>query len=113
MKGSSMTKLEKVLKFIRQDGKPESKKNYNFTWRQFIKTMKCTYPCTETNYLSMLVNAQYVVKTGRGYYHVAILPGYGMSYSQLKRESSTNWNSDQWQFKTVKEVARVLSRENR
>lgn len=110
-----MNKLEKVLKFIRQDGKPESKKNYYFTWKKFIKEMKCSYPCTETNYLSMLVNAQYVIRTGRGQYHVAILPGFGMSYAQLQHESKLNWNSkpDQWQFKTVKEVSSVISGRSR
>lgn len=88
-----MTKLNKVLTFVRQDGKPESKKNYNFTWSQFCKKMKCVYPCAETNYLSMLVKAQYIIKTGRGKYHVAILPGFGMSYSQLKKESSFTYNT--------------------
>ena len=49
--------------------------------------MKCKYPCAETNYLSMLVNAHYILKTSRGKYHVAILPGFGMGYAQLKQES--------------------------
>jgi len=82
-----MTKLDKVIKFIRQDGKPESKKSYLFTWKQFCKEMKCVYPCTETNYLSMLVKAQYVWKTSRGKYQVDILPGHGISYGQLKQEA--------------------------
>lgn len=85
-----MTKLAKVLKFVRQDGKV--KKNYNFTWKQFNKAMKCQYACAETNYLSMLVKAQYVIKTARGKYHVAILPGWGMGYAQLKQESQLNHN---------------------
>ena len=80
-----MTKLNKVLKFVRQDGK--SKPNYVFTWKQYCTKMKCIYSCTETNYLSMLVKAGYVIKVKRGTYHVAILPGFGMSYEQLYREA--------------------------
>jgi hypothetical protein len=64
-----------------------TKKNSTFTWKKFT-TQFPGYPTAETNYLSMLVNAQYVIKTGRGKYHVAILPARGMSYRQLKLESS-------------------------
>lgn len=80
-----MTKIEKVIKFIRQDGK--RKKNYTFTWEEFNRVMKCRYPSAETNYLSMLVLAGYVSKPSRGKYKVDILPGFGINTEQLKWEA--------------------------
>lgn len=81
-----MTKLEKVLKFMNRKNKGA------FTWKEFIAYNKCSYPCTETNYLNMLVKAQYVAHVGRGKYEIWITPARGMSYAQLKQESSGNYN---------------------
>lgn len=73
------TKLEKVLKFCNR--------KFVFTWSEFLKANECEYPSTETNYLSMLVKAQYIEKTGHGQYQVNIRPAQGMGWGQLKRES--------------------------
>lgn len=81
-----MTKLQKVLNFMNY------RKNYNFTWKSFQSKFP-GYPSTETNYLAQLVAAQYVIKTGRGKYHVAILPSVDMGSTQLKREAKSTWNS--------------------
>lgn len=77
--GRRITKLERVLSFVSS--------HPLFVWSDFIKYFKCQYPCTETNYLSMLVRAGYVRRYARGKYQVNAYFSTRISYSDLKKEA--------------------------
>jgi predicted transcriptional regulator len=73
-----MTKFDRVLKYVNA--------RQEFTWKDFIARMKCQYACAETNYLSMLVNAGYVIRYSTGKYAV-MYTSSGIRLDKLKEEA--------------------------
>lgn len=72
------TKFDSVIEWVNR--------RQNFTWKEFISSMKCSYPSGETNYLRMLVTAGYVNKVSRGNYLV-VYTSSGITLSKLREES--------------------------
>jgi predicted transcriptional regulator len=75
------TKFEKVIQWVNR--------RQSFRWKEFISSMGCTYPCAETNYLSMLVSAGYINKIATGLYENQITSS-GILLSKLKSEAYDN-----------------------
>lgn len=72
------TKLLKVYKFVRS--------RTGFSWKEFMKEMKCQYPSAETNYLSALVNAGYLERYRRGQYNRLGSPMLTLKLKDLQME---------------------------
>jgi hypothetical protein len=78
-----MTKFDKVLQFVNSV--------QEFTWNEFTKEFECSYPCAETNYLSMLVKVGYIEKYTTGKYRV-MFTSSGITYKLLLEQSKGNYN---------------------